>query len=176
MRGFLLLFAIALGWNLMAGPAAAQRSDRPAVPPPKAMRRGPATMLDRLERMSPEERRRVLDKLPPQRRRQLEQRLKRYDAMPPEQRERLRRQLSLFRSLPPERQEQTRQLFRRFTELPEDRRQEIRRAVRALGRLDEERRRSRLESPAFRERFNPEEQKIVRELLQVAFDAEPPNE
>ena len=176
MRGFLLLFAAALGWNLMAEPAVAQqRRARPAAPP-KIMRSGPVTVLDRLERMSPEERRRALEKLPPQRRRQIEQRLERYNAMPPEQRERLRRQLSLFRSLPPERQEQTRQLFRRFTELPEDRQREIRRAARALRGLDEDRRKRRLESPAFRNRFSPEEQQLVRELLQLPLDAEPTNE
>ena len=161
------MIIVVLAGGLIAQPAAAQRRNRG---------RGPTTMLDRLERMSPQERRRVLEKLPPARRQHLEQRLERYDAMPPAQRERMRRQLSWFRKLPPERQEETRRLFRRFNELPEGRRREVRRAVRMFGQLDENRRKLRMDSPAFRNRFNPEEQKMVRDLLGVSLEEEPPEQ
>jgi hypothetical protein len=167
MRGFCIAIAVIVACGLIAQPAAAQR---------RVLRPGQATMLDRLETMSPEQRRRVLDRLPPGRRQRIEERLRRYDAMPPAQRERLRRQLSWFRQLPPERQEETRRLFRRLSELPADRRQEVRRAVRMLGQLEENRRQRRMESPGFRSRFNPDEQKMVRDLLQVSLEEEPPEQ
>src|SRR6266436_2710985 len=64
----------------------------------------PGRDLERFSRMSPEERREQLAKLPPERRQQLEQRLERYQHLPPEQRDQLERRFEVFRSLPPPRQ------------------------------------------------------------------------
>ena len=65
-----------------------------AQPPPRRPLWPPhdLTMLDRLERMSPEERQRALEKLPPERRQRIEERLRRYESLTPEERERIRRQ------------------------------------------------------------------------------------
>jgi len=106
------LAAVVCGLWLTA-PAAAQQEapdeqEWPAAPaPPKAgMPRALAgpTVLDRLEQMSPAERQRVLDRLPPERRSRLEERLAAYDRLPPDERERLRRQYERFNSLSPEQQ------------------------------------------------------------------------
>jgi hypothetical protein len=139
--------------------------------PPQHLPLGPPpnlTMLDRLERMSPEELERLLEKLPPERRKRIEERLRRYESLTPEQRERLREQFERFRQLPPERQQAVRQLFQRLSQLPEDRRRAVRRGVWELQMLDQTRRPIRMDRPWFRNRYSPEELQMIRELLEAA--------
>jgi hypothetical protein len=158
-RGFLIGVVMALASGLLA---AQPPQRRPLWPPPNP------TVLDRLERMSPEERRRALEKLPPERRQRIEERLRQYESLTPEERERLRRQFEQFRQMPPERQQALRELYQRFRELPEDRRRAVRRGVWELQRLGEARRQFRLSRPWFQNRYSPEELEMVRELLEVA--------
>ncbi len=128
------------------------------------------TVLDRLERMTPEERKRFLDRLPPAQRDRLERRLKLYESLSPGERERLRERYQRFRTLPPERQQAARDLYRRFGELPPERRMALRRAVRNLSLLDEATRQRRMNSPQFRARFNPEDQSMIRSFLELNSD------
>jgi hypothetical protein len=158
-RGFLIGVVMALAWGLLA----AQPAQRLPLRPPRDL-----TILDRLERMSPEERRRALEKLPPERRQRIEERLRQYESLTPEERERLRRQFERFRQMPPERQQALRELYQRFRELPVERRRAVRRGVWELQRLGEARRQVRLSRPWFRNRYRPEELEMVRELLEMA--------
>jgi hypothetical protein len=139
--------------------------------PPQHLPLGPPpnlTMLDRLEGMSPDERQRLLEKLPPERRQRIEERLRKYESLTPEQRQRLREQFERFQQLPPERQQAVRQLFQRFSQLPEDRRRAVRRGVWELQMLDPARRQIRMDRPGFQSRYSPEERQMIRELLEIA--------
>ena len=121
-------------------------------------------LLERLNRMTPEQRWRVLHRLPPQRRRLVEERLERYNSLPPEQRLRLRNRYEVFRHLPVEKQDETRKLFREFSDLPQDRRLALRREIRRLRMLGADERSARLESEQFGNRYSASEQRIIREL------------
>jgi len=118
--------------------------------------------------MSPEQRQRLLENLPPERRMRIEERLRKYESLTPEQRQRLREQFERFRQLPPERQQAVRQLFQRFSQLPEDRRRAVRRGVWELQMLGPARRAIRIERPWFKNRYSPDELQMIRELLEVA--------
>jgi hypothetical protein len=130
--------------------------------------RGPAPdVLERLERMSPDERQRFLDRLPPGRRAHIEERLRWYETLSPEERRRLRQGFRRFRQMPPERQEEARTLFRRFQTFPEPRRRMMRMEVFRLRQMEGERRDRRMNSPEFRERFFPREREMIRDLLEL---------
>lgn len=188
MRARFSIPVIALA-ALLAAPAAGVAQRR--GPAPGRMGRGPAAerepgviprppgpgweLLDRFGKMSPDERRRALENLPPERRQRIEERLERFESLPPEQRERLRRQYQRFRQLPPERQEAARKLFRDFTALPEDRRHALRQEVRRLERMDEAGRRSWMSGEEFQSRYTSQEQEMLRDLLDLrATDRNPP--
>jgi hypothetical protein len=124
----------------------------------------PATPLDEFERMTPEERRNALDKLPPDRRKKVQQQLDRLNRLTPEQREKLKEQYEMFRQLPPERQEALRKVMKRFSEQPPERRQALRDELIQLRSMGESERRARLASPDTRSRFNSGERKILEEM------------
>jgi hypothetical protein len=149
--------------TLAAGLAAAQPA--PLSPP------GNTGALERIERMSPAERRAFLDRLPPERRARLEERLRRYEALSPEEKDRLRQQYRRFRTLPPERQETIRKAFERFRELPPERRRAVRRGVWQLRRLADPVRERRINGPGFRARFSPDELQLIRDML--GYQAQP---
>jgi uncharacterized protein DUF3106 len=107
----------------------------------------PARDLERFAKMSPEERREQLAKLPPERRQQLERRLERYQNLPPEQREQLQRRYEAFQSLPPPRQ------------------LAVRGELLNLRRMSPAERRARLDSPEVRQYFSPEEQRLLRAAM-----------
>ena len=158
---------IAIAWALlMVAPVAAQE-DQPFAPPgaPRALA-GP-TILDRLEAMSPEQRQRLLEKLPPERRQRLEARLKAYESLPQDQRDRLRRQFDTFRALTPEQKEDARRLFRHFMQLPPGRRQVLRREANRLSRLPWPKRQALIASPDFEHRYSPEERQILHALAAI---------
>lgn len=133
-----------------------------------------ATILDRLERMSPEERRKALAQLPPERRKRIEQRLNRYESLSPARREQIRRQYDRFRQLPPEKQEAARQLFRKFNNLPLERRRALRQEARRLNWMTESERRARLNSPEFHRRYSAEEQRMVQDLFDLSAEPREP--
>lgn len=158
-HGFCIGAMIVLASRLLL----AQPAERLPLAPPQNL-----TMLDRLERMSPEERQRLLQKLPPERRQRIEERLRKYESLTAEQRQRLREQFERFQQLPPERQQALRQLYQRFSQLPEDRRRAVRRGVWELQMLEPARRPIRMDRPWFRNRYSPEELQMIQELLEVA--------
>src|SRR5690349_15193242 len=94
----------AVAASLIAGVGAAQ--SRPA----RGEARGrlgppPGAAIERLNGMTPQQRQRALDRLPPDRRAQVEKRLERYNALPADVKERLREQYTEFQKLPSEKQQ-----------------------------------------------------------------------
>lgn len=117
--------------------------------------------FERLDRMSPEERRKALDRLPEERRQRIEEGLAQYRNMNPENRERLRN----FQKLPEEQRDSIRQNFHRMQELPLERRVLVRRELQQLRNLSPEERETRFQSPGFKRRFDASEQSLIRDTI-----------
>ena len=117
--------------------------------------------FERLDRMSPEERKKALDRLPPARRQRIEEGLAQYRSMNPENRERLRN----FQKLPEEQRDSIRQNFHRMQELPLERRVLVRRELQQLRNLTPEERETRFQSPGFKRRFDANEQSLIRDTI-----------
>ena len=137
-----------------------------AVAPP-ARKAGPRNPVDRLRRLPSDERKKLLDSLPPDRKKQLEQLLDRYESLAPRERQRLREQYLLFRQLPPERQDAMRRLYNRFSNLPEDRKRLLRSEIQALGPLPEADRRARLNSDESRNKLSLAEQQLLADMARI---------
>lgn len=117
--------------------------------------------FERLDRMSPEQRRKALDRLPAERRQRIEEGLAQYRSMNPENRERLRN----FQKLPEEQRDSIRQNFRRMQELPQERRVLVRRELQQLRSLTPEERETRFQSEGFKKRFDANEQSLIRDTI-----------
>lgn len=130
-------------------------------------------VIERLNRMTPEERQRALDRLPANRRARVEERLNRLNSLTPEQRERLRGQYEEFQKLAPEKQEAARRAFRDLNQLPMDRKRAVRRAVMRVRNMTPQERNSTIESDTFRSRFSDSERQIVRDLAETPPPAAP---
>jgi hypothetical protein len=124
----------------------------------------PPFAFERFSRMSPEQRERMLDRLPPDRRAAVKERIQRFNDLPPDAKKRLGAQFDHFRQLPPEQQDVVRKTFREFKELPRERRAEIRRELHKLRRISSPERQARLASEEFRRKFNSGEQNILETL------------
>lgn len=149
---------------LLWGTAGAQ-SRKAGGPPSSKM------ALERLNRMPAQDRQRLLQKLPPDRKSLVERRLDRYEKMPPETKERLRQEYEQFQQLPPEKQARFRELFRSFNDLPQERRGPVRNAYQRLRSLSPEQRKERLASEQFRSRFSPSEQQLLEHLTDLTSPA-----
>src|SRR5262245_26492977 len=154
---FQLILAFALVGNLDA--------QRPKGGPPGATaRKGNRNIVDKWNRMTPDERQKALEKLPPERRQKIEQQLNRYNNLSPEERRQLRNRYQMFNQLPPEKQNQARRLFRLFGELPQERQGMVRGEFETLRAMPEADRRARMNSDEFRNKYNSREQKILGDL------------
>ena len=166
-----------LSVTLVASLAAQKPKDRPAQKAPKgpvakaaappANKKGdrlPRTPVDKFNRMTPDERQRALEKLPPERRKKIEDQLNWYNSLTPQQRRQLRSRLQAFNQLPPEKQNQTRRLFRQFGELPQERQEPVLKEFENLRVLPEAERRARINSDEFRNKYNSHEQRILGDL------------
>jgi len=157
-----LLAILGLSLALLAPGVLAQENDEPVPGEAHAGRpRSPMDQLDRLMRMSPEQREQVLSKLPPQRRQRIERRLERYSRLSPEQREMLRAQYNWFHNLPPEKQFELRRAFARFANQPPERQDLMRAELEQLRAMRPPQRWQVMGSPDFRNRFNPNERDII---------------
>jgi hypothetical protein len=134
------------------------QAPRPLPPPGK------------IRQMPPQELRKMLDQLPPDRRKQAEDRLRRYDSLPPAEQQKLDRRYEAFQHMPPERQEEARRLFRRFNELSEDRRGAVQGEFARLHGLSSEEQRRLLQSDDVRKRFNRKEREILSDYAALAPD------
>ncbi len=174
------MLAAALMGFAQFGPHGMGRGRRP-LPPSDRLGRpgGPGARpgrnpIDRWNAMSPEERERELQKLPPERQQQIRERLERFNSLPPEQQERLRQRWAMFHRLPPDRQQKVRRDMRALYEMEPERRRAMVREFAELDHMSESDRESRFKSEEFRTRFTPEEQKILHDLADIPN--EPPKE
>ena len=154
-------FLVTVPAILLLSEAASGQPGRPGArggPPPTN------GMIERLNRMTPEQRERALGPLPADRREKVERRLERFNSLSPEEKQRLREEYQAFQSLPPEKQDAIRRSFRQFNDLPDDRRRPVRRELMYLRRLNEDERTARFESEAFRSRFNETERQLLQDL------------
>jgi hypothetical protein len=151
-------------------------AERAATAGARAARRAAAAMeraratdtpLERWNCMTPEERQRALARLPPERRRELQQKLQQFRSLPPEERQQLRERYQAFRQLPQEQQAHARELFRQFNSLPKDRRPIVRREYKQLRAMSGPERNSHMNSEAFRSRFNAAEQQMLQDLART---------
>jgi hypothetical protein len=156
---FVLAAAIAVAGPLAAQPRKGGVSARPKPAPARNWK-----AVEQFNRMSPEARRRMIENLPPERKKQLEDRLQEYNQLSPEERGRLRDRLDEFRQLPQERQEALRRMFRRLNTLPVDRREPVREEFAALRVLPESERRARMNSDEFRNRYTQAERQLLQDL------------
>ena len=129
--------------------------------------RSPMDQLDRLMRMSPEQREQVLSRLPPERRQNIEKRLERYSRLSPEQRELLRAQYNWFHNMPREKQFELRKVFGRFVNQPPDRQDAMRAELEQLRAMRPPQRWQTMGSPDFRTRFNPNERDIIGRIADL---------
>jgi hypothetical protein len=131
--------------------------------PPKVSRNG-KTPIDEFMRMSPEERQKALDRLPPAQRRRFQERLQRFNQLPPQQQQTLRNMYGRLNQLPPERQQVVRKSLNQFCQQPQDRRQAMRQELKSIAPLGPEDREARMTSPEFRGKFSEKERGIIRDM------------
>jgi hypothetical protein len=106
----------------------------------------PADQLEKLLKMSPEEREKNLSKYPPAQRQNLENRLGNLDKLSPDERAKRLDRARRLESLPPARRQAVNQQIQSIRQLP---------TVRE--------RRAALNSPEFERNYSPEEQQLIRE-------------
>jgi len=124
----------------------------------------PSNVLERLMAMTPEQRDRVIEQLPPARQAQIRQRLERFDQLPPAEKERQLQRAQALWSLPPDKQNLVRRHIQAVNQLSDDRRVLVRQEYVRLSRMPEELRQARVNSEGFKNRFTPQEQEILRDL------------
>ena len=129
------------------------------------------TPIDEFMRMSPTEREKALNRLPPQQRRRVEERLKRFNALPPERQQELKSMYNRLNQLPAPRQQVVRRSLNQFSREAPDRKHALRQELKSIAPLSAEEREARFASPEFREKFSDQEQGIVRNMSQLL----PPN-
>ena len=113
----------------------------------QAPRSIPGKQIERLQKMTPEQREKALSNLPPERRQQVEQQLERLQNMRPEVRDELDRRFEKLQSFPPARQRAVRQ------------------EVQSLRGMPFEDRRARLNSEEFRQQYSSDEQDLIRSVF-----------
>jgi hypothetical protein len=168
MRAFPTIVILALG---LAGSLTAQTGASPAAPeaPAKATGAGqrivdPESVAAQLMLATPEQRERALAKLPPERQAQIRKQLAWFDSLPKAQQDAQIRRLQLFAGLPPDQKIIVRLQMQAFAKLPPARRQAIQRALVNLQTLPRPQRAARMNNPAFKSRFSPEEMSIIEDL------------
>jgi hypothetical protein len=143
-----------------ANPGARPAAGGPRLPNPLG------NPVQRLMAMPPEQRERVLEKLPPQQQANLRQRLEEFDKLPPAEKERRLQLLQSFSSLPPEKQQILARQLPAFNALPEDRRKVLRTELVQLWRMPESERPARLNSEGFKSQFSPSEWQMLSDISQ----------
>src|SRR3974390_1879436 len=99
----LVVFTVAGGAAAFAQSKHGPSVNRTAPKRPARPQQNPVKELERFQKMSPDQRQKELDKLPPERRGRFEQQLNRFENLPPEQREKALKRLEALQNLSPER-------------------------------------------------------------------------
>lgn len=121
----------------------------------------PNGQVERFLAMPPEQRERMLEKLPTAQQDKLRERFAKFDQRPPEERARLINQWKRMESLSPEKRQELAAQLLTFNALPDDRRAVLVPALRQLARLSPEEREARLNNEKFKSRFSPAELQML---------------
>jgi Protein of unknown function (DUF3106) len=131
---------------------------------PGAVRPNPAMQFERLLNMPPDQRDRVIEKLPPQQQERLRARLEQFDSLPPAQKAWRLELVNRYFALPPERQQAYQQQLQAFNKLEPRRRRMVGDELKALWALPESDRQARLSDEAYKSRFSPDELQILNTI------------
>jgi hypothetical protein len=129
-----------------------------------AVLNNPLNPVERLRQLTPAQRERVLEQLPPEKQAQLRKGLAKFDNLPPAAKERIARQSQSLNALPVAKQRIINQGFIGINHLPEDRKKPVARELRLLLDMSAEDRAARLASDNFKKNYSPQEQKILSDL------------
>ena len=127
----------------------------------------PNSPAARLFQASPEERERAIEKFPPARQEAIRRNLDWFDHLPRPQQQMVLRGAERLANLSPERQRAFQQQWQALQRLPQERKVAVGMALRRLQVMSDDQRVRILESEQFRNRFSPEEQKIISGLSDV---------
>ena len=144
--------------------AAAPKGGAPKMGPRPT---NPASQAAKLYSLSPEERERMLEKFPPKQQEGIRNNLKWFDGLPKEQQQAVMGRAERFAALTPQERAEFQRQFRALGQLPPERRQMVNGALRRLQGMSEAERVVRLNSPAFKQRFSPEELHMIDKLSEV---------
>lgn len=145
-------------------PQPAANNNAGGVPKGGAKMANPANPVFRLFTMSPEQRERAIEKLPPKQQENIRKTLANFDNKPQAEKDRELQRLNGLWSLPPDKQALVAQQIKAFDALPADRLPVVKLAYKNLSALTPEQRAERLARPQFRSRFTPEELQILSVL------------
>jgi len=154
----------------VAKPAPAPKGGTPKGGTPKALPKGstrvvnPTGVATRLFRMTPEQRERALEPLPPDRQAAFRKTLEWFDSLPKEQQEMQIHRIERFDALTPEKKAEFRQLLMALNQLPGPRQNAIGRELYLLQEMPDKQRENTLKNPRVQERFTPEELRILNGL------------
>jgi hypothetical protein len=144
-----------------------RRTQQVPTPPQKPESHPGERAIDRLSRMTPDEREKLLASLPPARRRRIEQNLREFQKMPPAQQDRVRGRHQLLDSLPPQQQNQVRRSVQQFLNMPEQRKAVISQEMQLMAPLSDEERRAHMNGEEFRNRYSAREQQMMANLMEI---------
>ena len=135
-------------------------------PIPKGAARllNPASVAARLFRMSPEERDRVIERLPERARDNARRQLAWFDRLPKEQQDMQLRRLDRFAQLTPEKRAEVMGMMVEVNHLPPPRAGAVRQALYRLQQMNDAQREKVLARPEFQARFSPEELRVIKGL------------
>jgi len=172
--GFVLLVSSSYGADEKKPPAAPKvQAPRPA---PKAVQNKqpqqpdnhPGEQLfDRLSRMTPEQREKALQNLPPAQRQKIRNQLNEIQKWPTAAQNRARARLEMLNSLPLQRQNQVKRSARQLLDLPADRQESIKTELQRMAPLPDDERRAYMNTEEFRNRYSANEQQIMSNLSLV---------
>jgi hypothetical protein len=155
----LIVFSALLPAAEQPGPPRPRGSGPEAFPPSR--------MLQELDSLSRRERARLLERLPPERRKRLEMRLLRFDQMSPGEKEKLRNRWEKLDRLSPQRQREVSEVWSDWNGTEPERRLALRNAFEDLSNLPAGDRPGRLDSPESLTRFTAWERNLLRRMLEV---------
>jgi DNA-binding MarR family transcriptional regulator len=156
--------ALAQGLPPQERPAPLRRPAKKVLP-----RRAPSPtdLLERLQKLTPEQREAVFEAMPEERRAAVRRRFDAFNKLSADERDRLGENLLVFLNLGPQRQELARAMFRRFAGFAKDRQESMRSEMKVMADLSPEDRRSRVNADEFRNRFSADEKLLMFDMLRV---------
>jgi hypothetical protein len=152
-----------------ANHAQAARPERPAKQNQRKREPNPgsAENLEKLLKLSPDQRNRALASLPTARRDRIEKSLEVYQKMPESDRSKALDRLRRMQSLPPQRQQQVRASVTKLKTLPPPRHIVVQRQLAQMRSLSDADRSALMNSEEFRSKFTPAEQQIIADICLV---------